>query len=185
MIDAPECTLEDDFASQKEIARLTKRHGLVPDGPDPLGIAPDPPSYRDRVEPDPTVEDYLLRSRNGYETRVEARTSSAGLVSRALSLALYLDDPGARAEQAVTRFIEIFETTEPGRLRVQAFEALISYAAFHSKALPAALLSRIGELYGANPELDKTTVNDLVQSFLELCSKQTSENQAHRSHTAG
>jgi hypothetical protein len=48
------------------------------------------------------------------------------------------------------------------------FDAQMSYTAFHAKALPAPLLSRIGELYDANPELATTTKNDFVQSFLEL-----------------
>jgi hypothetical protein len=168
MIDAPECTPEDNFASQKEIARLMERHSLVPDALESPGITPDPTSGRYYVESDPIVEDYLHRSRDPYGTKREARNPGAELVSSALSLALYLDSPGARAEQAVTRFIEMFEATEPGRLRVQVFDALMSYTAFHAKALPASLLSRIAELYDANPELATTTKNDFVQSFLEL-----------------
>jgi hypothetical protein len=162
MIDAPECTPEDNFASQKEIARLMQRHGLVPDALESPGITPDPPGDPYRVESVP------IRSRAPYGTKREVRNPGAELVSSALSLALYLDGPGARAEQAVTRFIEMFEATEPGRLRVQVFDALMSYTAFHAKALPAPLLSRIAELYDANPELATTTKNDFVQSFLEL-----------------
>jgi hypothetical protein len=168
MIDASECTPEDNFASQKEIARLMQRHSLVPDALESPGITPDPTSGRYHVESDPIVEDYFHRSRDPYGTKREARNPGVELVSSALSLALYLDGPGARAEEAVTRFIEMFEATEPGRLRIQVFDALMSYTAFHAKALPAPLLSRISELYDANPELATTTKNDFVRSFLEL-----------------